>query len=77
MSDEIQSSASESHQWHAAARQRDADDIVSGRLTAEQVGQRNSFIPNAAEWQPVDHGSFLNELYEDDDAIEAMHLDGA
>ena len=36
--------------WHSALRQRDWDDIASGRRTPEEVQRENSWlIPNVAE----------------------------
>lgn len=43
----------ETHQWHAARRRRDAEDIREGKRTPEQVNRDNTWIPNAEEWVPL------------------------
>jgi hypothetical protein len=38
--------------WHADLRRRDAEDIASGRRTAEQVNRDNALISNPQDWVP-------------------------
>ena len=35
---------------HAEMRRRDADDVATGRYTAQEVNQRNAWIPNPQDW---------------------------
>lgn len=58
--------AAKSREWHARIRRRDAAVIASGRLSPEEVNQRNSFIPNASQWKPIDRGDVLRALYGND-----------